>query len=268
MIDEPSGGSSGITYDEWLKKEGLYKLIKDDPSIAAATLALQNFRDSVEPTNMGIIDEIKRDFSYPLDSIRQELNKVKIENLQPQEVWDALFKEVLKLAYSQKSIDVNSFNDLERVRLREIANYCPYTFGNAVYSARALLLVVDGPEVHYQNDCEVLDTPEHTSARLAQPKMEDILPKLNNTKNDDVISANIIPNPNNGSFKIQYNSKEKSNLNLKICNVTGEEIELVVLDVNKQIYYYINSRLANGVYAYFIYSDNSVIAKGKFVVLK
>jgi len=264
MIDEPSGGSSGITYDEWLKKEGLYKLIKDDPSIAAATPELQNFRDSVEPTNMGKIDEIKRDFSYPLDSIRQQLNKVKIENLQPQAVWDALFKEVLKLAYSQKSIDENSFDDYERTRLREIANYCPYTFGNAVYSARALLEVIDGPEVHYQNDCEILDTPEHTSARLAQPKMEDIIPNRGSIQNIQY-KIKLLPNPNNGSFSIHFSDYNiESKLTLEIIDFTGKIID--VKSISDKLFKY-EGKLSSGIYLCKVYDDVKEVFKTKFVVI-
>jgi len=71
-----------------------------------------------------------------------------------------------------------------------------------------------------------------------------------------------------GGFYLHYNSNMQSNLTLKIYNVIGDEIDLISLDKSKQNYYYNNTTLANGLYTYFIYSDNSVIGKGKFVVVK
>jgi len=95
--------------------------------------------------------------------------------------------------------------------------------------------------------------------------MEDIIP---NKKVMETVSNKVemIPNPNNGEFKLYYSFANETNISLTIFDITGNEIALIPLVNNKLYYEYKNKNLANGLYFYKLTSTNKILHTGKFII--
>ena len=76
----------------------------------------------------------------------------------------------------------------------------------------------------------------------------------------------LFPNPNNGSFKLQYNGVIYKQMQFYITNVYGKLIDTKeILNTTTD---YENTSLTNGLYFYSLRSNNEELQRGKFVVVK
>lgn len=77
------------------------------------------------------------------------------------------------------------------------------------------------------------------------------------------INLNVIPNPNNGIFKINVNTEDQKEINIKMINYLGVTIfELQKVSAeNGFTYYFDNSKLAAGVYLISINQGNKIYSK-------
>ncbi|MGZ3862720.1 MAG: T9SS type A sorting domain-containing protein [Bacteroidia bacterium] len=86
--------------------------------------------------------------------------------------------------------------------------------------------------------------------------------EMKNGKSD----ISIFPNPNNGVFTVQYDTKENSRI--EIIDINGALVGTYNLPTIKTKVEVRNENLQNGVYLYRIISNNNMIKFGKIVVMK
>jgi hypothetical protein len=76
----------------------------------------------------------------------------------------------------------------------------------------------------------------------------------------------VFPNPNNGSFKLQYNGIINKKTMLYITDVYGKLIDTIEI-VNTTTDYE-NAGLSNGLFFYTVKQGYEEVGRGKFLVLK
>lgn len=179
-------------YAVWLEKDALYKDLVND-TVVITDSELLDFKNTVAQQNIGKLQkggnvgqkhlEVLLDANTPaplLDSLKNDalLKQQEQESILPDNQLEYYGKlmNVIRLrlmirAYDKKfqqmteyvasNPGVNPFKILYPVTpgeldtLIEIARLCPYTTGNSVYEARALVKVLTGED--YFNECEFFD---------------------------------------------------------------------------------------------------------------
>jgi hypothetical protein len=76
----------------------------------------------------------------------------------------------------------------------------------------------------------------------------------------------VFPNPNNGSFKLQYNGIINKPLLLTITDVYGKVLDTI--EVSNTFTNYENPSLIPGMYFYTVKQGYEEVGRGKFLVLK
>lgn len=78
---------------------------------------------------------------------------------------------------------------------------------------------------------------------------------------------NLYPNPSNGNFNLQYETKTTERVYLNIYDIVGKQIYVEVLSLgnnNKTI----NTNLPNGIYEWTLISKNQLLKTGKIVIVR
>ena len=79
---------------------------------------------------------------------------------------------------------------------------------------------------------------------------------------------NLYPNPNNGNFEIDYTLKGYSDAKLIITDLLGNKLSIFNLYSTENKLSINQSAMANGLYYYYIVSDNQTLKAGKISVIK
>ena len=125
--------------------------------------------------------------------------------------------------------------------------------GEAVTMARALLASIKKEGVSYNNDCIEMPFDNNNGNRLMQEEEE-----MNAVAISEVL---IYPNPNKGTFTVQYETNEEEPLMLTIVELTGKIVyqELLTTGFNqKEVttnnletgFYFINIKTQSGILTY------------------
>ena len=194
--------------DAYQNQEELYRELVENPELVDSSLILENFRDSVEQTDMGRLVRIEKaiaDSPY-VEAAAINDSILGVNNI---EITAKSFYQT-HLAPHLRGEAATDFTVSELSNMRSIANLCPFTHGALVYAARALCRYHDALWVDYKQPCEL---PNTSSNRLAAP--------------EELINVfNIYPNParDRVSIKIQIIDREAL-LKLHIVNNLGQILE-------------------------------------------
>ncbi len=154
--------------------------------------------------------------------------------------------------YKGQMLSGDSLTNIELDTLRAIAQLCPYTDGNAVYLARAILFDFDTTE--YQSICE---GEEPNSLRVTNP----------NLQGDSILAFQLYPNPNDGEFTVEYSLKETQSGEMIIFSVTGQFIKTVPLVPGTQILPVNLDFLSTGTYFYQVNVDGEIKLTDRIVII-
>ncbi len=224
---------------KWIAKEMLKINIDGDSSLIENVL-LENFEDSVEQKNIGLAVSAMANIQYPISDAASIVISEKTDSIQGTLSSECLYKEMLQFIYQNPNLLESVFSDIEINRMREIANYCPFTKGNAVYLARAYLASIEQENNVYINSCEY--PQDGNSSRTAAEEFESeeeftIEPIDSKTKNN---SFNIIlfPNPASKILNIKLDGFQ-CNYSFSIYNSYGALLhsfnsakQILEIDVN------------------------------------
>jgi hypothetical protein len=94
-------------------------------------------------------------------------------------------------------------------RLREIAQLCPLDEGFWVYIARSALLKLDTLPRYYVSDCETIPSSEVSEKNGGR------------TQPENAGAFRVYPNPNNGSFHLNYTLLENENGTVEVFDAVG-----------------------------------------------
>jgi len=162
----------------YLSGYDFYKLLKDNPAFMNSNPDYVTYKQDMDQTDMKLIAELERLAQWPMDSIIQDSAKALKSAINPNREAEVNYKK-----YYEAMLEVKEFKENTQLSngaielLRELAVECPYTGGNAVYSARSVLRKFGDPLADFINDCE-LYIPEgaNSSARIAhQPNSQTIV---------------------------------------------------------------------------------------------
>ena len=140
--------------------------------------------------------------------------------------------------------------------LRDIANLCPFTFGDGVYRSRALLFSADTIRFDYLNICEVSKITNKNSEAADKEENENM-------------QISLYPNPAKEQITIECTALENSDptIQFKLYDLMGKEILSTTIIVG-QITEINTSELKQGVYYYKFVSGNRILEKDKLVIIR
>lgn len=211
-----------------------------------------NFRDSITNTNIAKIYEFNTLLNdTALDStfypILQTINN-SIASLNTIEYNHKRVNDILLQSFANDNILYNSKSELIG-----IAEQCPYTSGNAVFSARVLLSQID--TVLYTNECESVGFNSNKSQLLSDNKDYNITSD----------KYKIYPNPSNNIINIELFNVNENIVAFELYDILGKKIYSSVLtEIKNKIDI---TSLKQGVYHYKIDIDNSTFS-GKIIVIQ
>ena len=146
------------------------------------------------------------------------------------------------------------FDAVELAELSTIANSCFDKYGSVITQARVLINNVSNTLVEFEDNCK----PEFNKRKS----------NIQNTLIVNRIVANILPNPNNGNFILQYDLSKYSNADLVIYDVTGKVLfKTNLLNTTNQLDMNV-SKFENGIYYYTIRTNKEILVTNKFVIIK
>jgi hypothetical protein len=137
--------------------------------------------------------------------------------------------------------------------LQTIANGCPETDGRAFYEARSMLNLFYGQAKHYTSNCA-----SGNQYRLQQAS--------NSSINEENSNFKIYPNPNSGSFTLNYDIKQDATL--YIFDVQGKQVYSVNIPAEQKSVQINNLDLQNGMYMYKVLNNGTMLNNGKLIILK
>jgi len=82
------------------------------------------------------------------------------------------------------------------------------------------------------------------------------------------ILVKVYPNPNNGSWEVEYNFSDGLDGHFELYDVTGRKIKDYLLFTGKNKLSINESELLNGTYTYQVIHNNAIVAKDKLVIIK
>jgi hypothetical protein len=169
------------------------------------------------------------------------------------------------VGYPDTSFDFNS--------VKTIAWECPKSSGPGVFSMRVLANKLDTVWVNYNNDCEQPPnvSEERSSIYYAQAAVNEDETHdydfLNVNDNDEVIeSLKIYPNPNTGSFFINLENVNPSQVVVNVYNALGQNIEAQVQNVTGTIISVDIYKQPKGLYIVEILSNQKIVGHSKLSI--
>jgi hypothetical protein len=255
---------ANFTSDNTLRaKQQLYQMIEDVPS-AKADATINTFYNAAKTACIGKLKQVSDEINAQNYSAAIALNN----SISTACNTDASEKQYYQL-YLKYITDAANFNNQDKADLVLLANRCPQKRGAVVYKARVLNDYITQMQNTYSDNCNsvtnakvVSDFPFDGDDNAENKEQEN-----NSSLTPESIIA-ISPNPNNGSFSIQFEKAIESTIFINIIDMKG----LVLLNKKTELkgnsIHIDVSHLSNGIY-YLKLSDNKGYdRKEKLVVFK
>jgi hypothetical protein len=247
-------------------KENLAKATLIEPELLDF-LPIQQFADSIDPANLGKIMEASTMINSRMTSTDSTLFREKLEEINAGVLPENLIKETYLLLSKNLGLKDSIYTSTEIQRLRQIASYCPYTKGNAVYSARSILASIDPMDIFYMNACE--KTTTFNGNRFAALDPDDEI-ELSRENKKDLQKAKfnfaVHPNPSSGLLNIVWDKKTELKNNIQILAIDGKVVKEYCLLNNN---FFDVSNLNDGIYYLKVFlKDNTGFLIAKFILNK
>ncbi len=238
--------------NEWLSKNYVYYRTKQDSAMLNYDTIFVNFRDSMAYTVTGTLYEINNLFSDTIGNIDTALIIMLNNSIIPGNIIEENYKTVNDIYINTIAIGIDSLTPSQINELISIAEQCPYTGGNAVFSAGVILSALLDTNIYY--NCDIINFKNYQTTNIEK-------------KENNVLIGKIYPNPNSGQLFLEYDLPEGKTGKLIIYNTLGDKIcsyslqsELKTLIINKD--------LSNGIYFYKIVVDDKVIINKKLIIIR
>lgn len=227
----------------YLNKKSLHKKLNTDSVLLASSTILQNFMDSVAATEMAKINYMieygdERDYATAM---------MYLDSIFPSNGMEQNSKTVYNILYTHLA-DSGMIYDLpaQAVQdLRDIAELCPNTDGDAVIVARSICRYFDEGWVDYNADCDYFNV---AGARFSN-------------KSDD-FEFEIFPNPTDGFTNLKFVDNTTESMRVIIYNSLGQIVSEIQLQsgLNHQLN---TTDLQAGIYVCNLVDVNNAIKASK-----
>jgi len=223
-------------------------LLMSDSSVTDSSAVLRTFFNNNQNTNIGNIVAVESYLAQGDIATAQALNNaiVPTNNMEANyQNFNTSFIDLLDSAYSYQ----------DSVNLITIANSCPATNGDVVYSARALYNAVYNQYQYFEDNCSYVQSV--SSSRLAAKT------SINTMASHS--SYLIYPNPTTGNFYISSGNTNDKELYVEVMDLTGRTI-------SKQTLYLVNgvvnlqNTLVSGVYMVNLKGSDGKVVTQKLIV--
>ncbi len=235
-------------------KQGLTEVIWNNDSLLIDS-TLHHFNDSIKVASMGQLlaaDTLMKDTVMAhLPSVLASINAVV-----PASNIETHIQKVSRIYLLSRFFQDDSLTSAQLNSLRILANKCPFQDGVAVYQARAMLVAYDGIKI-YSDSCSDSKDDDHRMERNS--KEEDTL---------EEVSVSIYPNPNNGTFTLEYQLNVNQTGKIILFNSVGQEMGAYLLSTPQGKMTISNSQLTNGVYFYQLKTTDNTTKIGKVIIIK
>ena len=188
----------------WTKEMMLYRAIKEDTT-GSLDPALYQYKASLDFTSKGLLDGSKEkalagDFTEAT---------MQLQTVNPEQEMETKMKAVYASAYLLLSeVDSLPLSGADSLLLNALALECPYQYGEAVYSARNLLLMYN-PDALFINACEAVDWG------LEKLASNELTPA-------SVSLAKVYPNPSSDDFVVLFeNIQEAAGAEVMVADMNG-----------------------------------------------
>jgi len=254
---------------KYIYKEALANATLSQPELLSFS-PIEQFQDSINPINLGKTRNAKLSFKHHMTVADSLLFLQKVNELESGTNPENLNKEVLLLLSKNPHIKDSTYTAAEITRLKQIANYCPYTKGNAVYTARAMLRTINPLDMFYINNCEKGYTSSGNRKGELDEEDKEEYDKESFFKSQKEVSDVLLLNPNptkqfitasllSGKNFENYYKIEIYSIDGRVCN-SFDFLKNKTFDV---------SLMSDGIYfAKLISSDNSGFLLAKFIINK
>ncbi|MEO5641876.1 MAG: T9SS type A sorting domain-containing protein [Bacteroidia bacterium] len=238
---------------EWLTRESLYRLMLEDSTVALGDSILTNFKDSADQANIGKLSAAMDVHSNGGLNSQSEITAAynAAAGITPNDNVEANYKAVETILLGHE-LNGGEFTVQELNELRDIAQLCPFTDGNAVYLARGLLAPIDS--IEYENSCEM----NEGNARMAAPA----------TDVDSVFTFNLFPNPSSGSITLDYQLSGNETGKLEIFSIAGSLITSIQLEAGQRVRTVLLPELGAGTYLYKVSVNGEMKLADRLVIIK
>ena len=230
--------AQGVESKGWNKK-GIAKIIRQHPNWVVIDTTLSAFMDSISDKPSVLFDSVlimQENEEYALASI---INQQIVSEIDMDEIEKEINTYYLNLG-SELSIS-NQIN-----RIREIAQLCPFIYGEGVYKARILCEMFDPFNTLYINICE-----EATHEKAQE----------NTPISDSEFNATLYPNPATEIITIAIESDESA-FELIIYDNLGRII--LQMKIDEAVTTIDISNFSAGLYSYMLQSAEGRVIFGKF----
>ncbi len=244
-------------------KKQLYSQLTDSTNLAESSAVLEEFKDTTEYNNTGILQAISDSLALIKDSLLPQsvVGELLVVNasIDPANLIEQNEKDVNEVYLTTLAAGIDTFNAGQTDVLWWIANQCPITGGPAVYQARAMLsLVSDSLAYDDENLCGI-------AARIKQEEI-----KQGKFQNQLENYSRIYPNPASRIAVLEYATNHEDDLIFSVYSVLGISVASFEIPSCMGVKSFEISHWLAGIYSYEIKSKSSgqVLSRGKFVIQK
>lgn len=228
----------------WIAKRAVMHLIENDTALYNNSV-LNAFYDSVYSAPMHLLDSALAMYYDSLPMQALDLNS----SIEPANDIEERIQAMNDYFIREKT-DTASLSGGEITELRSLAGQCPFTYGPAVYMARALLAGIDFDTVRYSNSCEISGSGQ----RLAKPKTL------------KAPGFSVYPNPASDQLFVEYNGNISESGKIILYNYIGEEIYKEKISGNLTVVSL--SDVPNGIYLCVLKDNDKIKFSQKLIIIK
>jgi hypothetical protein len=242
-------------------KLDLYRtLINQGPTLYGGDPTLTSFMNNMTGSSQAQLVYVDT-LLMNADNDTSKVNTALLANnsLAPGDNYD-LYMQKFNNLYGLYLKQKRNLNASQIQQIKNIAQLCPYEYGEGVYRSRALLTRFD--TVHYFNVCEQGSVILSSNARVFMPNEE-----------GEISQRNIIVYPNPASNYLSIEGLEvhpTDKVEFSICNNLGELVFKANLFAHESLSYVKVdlTRIMNGAYVYKIIVNDVVVQFDKLVIVK
>lgn len=242
----PATSNSLSPQDKFMLKQYMYDALNQSPSSNRTMVTFYNQQQNAAIDQYYDIDNLLAQGNINMASNKNSQASVTNDITQTQNEFNGLYINW----YNNNS----NYTDLYR-----IANLCPNQFGRSVYQARAMIKAIDYNEYSYNDSC-------YTDKLNARFGFDDENEKGISVNNG--VMAKIFPNPNNGSFMLAYDLKNKAEALVLITDISGKVVFNQSIDNLNSILNINTMHLQSGIYFIQLSNDGNLLWIDKLLITK
>lgn len=229
------------------KRFGFTSTKEDNTGTLMSNSTINNFYTQTQPQNIGLLSTTedlinqKQYSSAKINNLVSPVNNTVEANYQL--IYDKVLEQLVDTGYVYTTSDI--------AQIESVAQLCIQENGEAVTMARALLASIKKEGVSYNNDCIEIPFDNNGNRLMQQEETTNSVSEVS-----DVL---IYPNPNKGTFTVQYETNEEEQLTLTIVELTGKIVHQETLPVGFQEKEIITENIGTGFYFITIKTKSGIL---------